>query len=56
MRKRLLLVALASAVGLWAQSETGRAGLQGTVVRWERFVMTDAPLSPFKIGRQPSRS
>jgi hypothetical protein len=31
MRKRLLLVALASAMGLNAQSETGRAALQGSV-------------------------
>jgi hypothetical protein len=38
-----------------SEVHTWRAGLHDVVDRWERIVMTDAPLSPFKTGRQPSR-
>ena len=32
-----------------------RAGMNDIVQRWERILLVDAPLSPFRIGRQPSR-
>ena len=32
-----------------------RLGLGGLVERWQRILLVDAPLSPFRTGRQPSR-
>lgn len=32
-----------------------RAGLRDTVSAWHRVLLVDAPLSPFRTGRQPSR-
>jgi hypothetical protein len=34
---------------------TFRSVTRDIVERWERIVLVDAPLSPFKTGRQPSR-
>ena len=34
---------------------TWRAGLRDTVTSWHRVLLVDAPLSPFRTGRQPSR-
>jgi hypothetical protein len=39
-----------------SEVQAWRAGLHDVVERWERFVMTDAPLSPFKTRRQPTRA
>jgi hypothetical protein len=38
-----------SAVASWRRS------LVGIVERWDRVLMVDAPLCPFKTGRQPRR-
>jgi hypothetical protein len=32
-----------------------RAQVRDVVETWQRIVLVDAPLSPFKTGRQPSR-
>ena len=32
-----------------------RAGLRDTVTSWHRVLLVDAPLCPFKTGRQPAR-
>jgi hypothetical protein len=32
-----------------------RSGLAGMAESWQRILLVDAPLSPFKTGRQPSR-
>ena len=32
-----------------------RAEANETVEAWQRIVLVDAPLSPFRTGRQPSR-
>ena len=34
---------------------TWRAGLRDTVTSWHRILLVDAPLCPFRTGRQPSR-
>jgi hypothetical protein len=34
---------------------TWRRTLDGLVERWQRIMLVDAPLSPFRTGRQPSR-
>jgi hypothetical protein len=44
-----------------AQSTDGevrawRAGVRDVVETWQRIVLADAPLSPFRTGRQPSRA
>jgi hypothetical protein len=33
-----------------------RANTRDIVETWQRIVLVDAPLSPFRTGRQPSRS
>jgi hypothetical protein len=33
-----------------------RAGLRELVTSWQRVLLVDAPLSPFRTGRQPARS
>jgi hypothetical protein len=33
-----------------------RAGVRDVVESWQRIVLVDAPLSPFRTGRQPSRA
>ncbi|MCU1365560.1 MAG: family containing protein [Ilumatobacteraceae bacterium] len=33
-----------------------RAGVRDIVTSWHRILLVDAPLSPFKTGRQPARS
>ncbi|MHB8467160.1 MAG: NIPSNAP family containing protein [Acidimicrobiales bacterium] len=56
------------AIPTWAQWAAGeqadfsdgdlrawRSGLRDMVINWHRVLLIDAPLSPFRTGRQPSR-
>jgi hypothetical protein len=42
--------ALDAALGAW------RARISAVAIDWERFLLVDAPLSPFRTGRQPQES
>jgi hypothetical protein len=39
-----------------AELQAWRASVRDIVESWQRIVLVDAPLSPFRTGRQPSRS
>ncbi|MBV9042313.1 MAG: NIPSNAP family containing protein, partial [Acidimicrobiia bacterium] len=39
-----------------AEVQAWRTSVRDIVESWQRIVLVDAPLSPFRTGRQPSRS